>query len=657
MTIESRIADLTTATTELTNQVLSTKATAESLNTDTATLRDAAALSASSASASEVASASSQSAALLSEQASLASQQAAKTSETNAKQSEIAAASSASAALSSETAAKGSEIAASTSASEATLQAQASASSASDSLASENKAHLWATETVDVPVEVGEFSARHHAVKAGESAAAALASQTAAATSESNAATSEANAAQSASTASSSVSAHENSSNPHPQYTTESEAAAAAPVQSVQGETGDVDLSNYFEPRRSANMVWNPVSDSYARDRVNTGVTPIHEKMRRCVQRDDGTVAYYLDPNDSTLKADGSPANLDGTDGQVMVEIPKCYVRISKLFNGEVKREISEYPRSGFVLHPAFVKAGTGWQYDPEVQMWHCTKITEEREATYVGAYQASVYDTTASQYIDGLNLDNNDSRVDYTSDILASVSGRYPMVGVTRAQMRQLASNRGAGWHQWTFWQWNLIKLLFFVEYGGFDGQALLAAGNSSVSSGYPSSSINQSDSPHSAAGKSNIIGNGSGGVGSSTRDTAWMSYRGIENFWGNAWQFVDGFNVNDWIWYISNDPATFADDTTTGYNQLGEAAPSSNGYIRNVQHETLGDVPSDTSGNSTTAFADYYWQNPGWRMALVGGHAADGAIDGPSCVTVSVGSGSRYRSFAGRLAFSGKP
>mgnify|MGYP001156465237 CR=1 FL=1 len=457
--------------------------------------------------------------------------------------------------------------------------------------------------------------------------------------------------------ASGAVSAHENLINPHPQYTTESEAAAAAPVQSVQGETGDVDLSNYFEPRRSVNMVWNPVSDSYSRDLVTTGVTSIHEKMRRCVQRDDGTVAYYLDPNDSTLKADGSPANLDGPDGQIMVEIPKCYVRISKLFNGEVKREISEYPRSGFVLHPAFVKAGTGWQYDPEVQMWHCTNITEEREATYVGAYQASVYDTAASQYIDGLNLDNNDSRVDYTNDILASVSGRYPMVGVTRAEMRQLASNRGAGWHQWTFWQWNLIKLLFFVEYGGFNGQALLAAGNSSVSSGYPISSSNQSDSPHSAAGKSNIIGNGSGGVDSSNRDTAWMSYRGIENFWGNAWQFVDGFNVNDWIWYISNDPATFADDTTTGYNQLGEAAPSLNGYIRNVQHETLGDVPSDISGNSSTAFADYYFQSTGWRLATVGGDATSGVLAGPSCVRVTVGSGGRIRLFSGRLAFSGKP
>lgn len=552
--------------------------------------------------------------------------------------------------------AQASESAAATSASEAAGSATSASNSASAAATSESNAASSETAAAS-----SASSANTDAGIALTKASEASTSASNAATFASNAATSEANAAQSASTAetaaSDAVATHESKTDPHPQYTTETEAAAAAPVQSVQGETGNVDLSKYFEPRRSANMVWNPVSDSYSRDQITTGVTPIHEKMRRCVLRDDGTVAYYLDPHDSTLKADGSPANLVGTDGQVMVEVPKCWVRFSKLFNGDVKREISEYQRSGFVLHPAFVKAGTGWQYDPEVKMWHCTNITEERDVTHVGAYQASVYDTSATQYIDGLNLNNNDSRVDYANDILASVSGRYPMVGVTRAQMRQLASNRGAGWHQWTFWQWNLIKLLFFVEYGGFDGQALLAAGNNNVSSGYPGSSSNQSDSPHSVAGKSNIIGNGSGGVDSTSRDTAWMSYRGIENFWGNAWQFVDGFNVNDWIWYISNDPSTFADDTTTGYNQLGEAAPSSNGYVRNVQHETLGDVPSDSGGNSSTAFADHYWQNSGWRMALVGGDAAYGANGGPSCVYVGGGSGRLDRAFAGRLAFSGKP
>ena len=42
---------------------------------------------------------------------------------------------------------------------------------------------------------------------------------------------------------------------------------------------------------------------------------------------DDGTVNYYLDANDSTLKEDGTPADLSGAHGQVMVEIPRHWRR------------------------------------------------------------------------------------------------------------------------------------------------------------------------------------------------------------------------------------------------------------------------------------------------------------------------------------------
>ena len=39
----------------------------------------------------------------------------------------------------------------------------------------------------------------------------------------------------------------------------------------------------------------------------------------------NGKVNYYLDPNDWSKKADGTPSVLDGTDGDVMVHIPKFY--------------------------------------------------------------------------------------------------------------------------------------------------------------------------------------------------------------------------------------------------------------------------------------------------------------------------------------------
>ena len=58
---------------------------------------------------------------------------------------------------------------------------------------------------------------------------------------------------------------------------------------------------------------------------------PIQSKMRRCLLKDDGTVNYYLDANDSTKKEDGTDAILDGTDGMVMVEIPQHYRGFSQV--------------------------------------------------------------------------------------------------------------------------------------------------------------------------------------------------------------------------------------------------------------------------------------------------------------------------------------
>ena len=112
-------------------------------------------------------------------------------------------------------------------------------------------------------------------------------------------------------------------------------------------------------------VTWNESTDAYTRTGILAGMTTskslgndayfIQSQMRRCVMSDAGVVQYYLDPDDSTKKADGSSANLDGTDGSVMVEIPKFYVRYSYSSNVHTW-DISPYPLYGFVPHPAFFK-------------------------------------------------------------------------------------------------------------------------------------------------------------------------------------------------------------------------------------------------------------------------------------------------------------
>lgn len=81
---------------------------------------------------------------------------------------------------------------------------------------------------------------------------------------------------------------------------------------------------------------------------------PIQNKMRRCVTKDN-IVQYYLNENNSELKVDGTNANLDGTDGIVMVEIPEFFYKIEEeQINGvrTIRIKISEDAFPDFNFSP-----------------------------------------------------------------------------------------------------------------------------------------------------------------------------------------------------------------------------------------------------------------------------------------------------------------
>jgi hypothetical protein len=137
---------------------------------------------------------------------------------------------------------------------------------------------------------------------------------------------------------------------------------------------------------------WDESADTYVRTGSTAGqacgVTlgdaflPVHGRMRGCLVADDGTVNYYLCATDWTKKGDGITASdLTGTDGQVMVEIPKFWYRYG--YSGTTHTyEVSPVPLTGFKVHEAFLSD------------------TTEKDYLYVGAYEACLYDVSASKYV-----------------------------------------------------------------------------------------------------------------------------------------------------------------------------------------------------------------------------------------------------------------
>lgn len=365
------------------------------------------------------------------------------------------------------------------------------------------------------------------------------------------------------------------------------------------------------------------------------------EDMKRCVLNANGSVNYYLNPSDSTQKADGSAATIDGTNGNVMVEIPKFYFRHFLVGNVNTWK-IRTLPLTGYTLHPAFVKAGVEVDY------------------RYIGAYDACYLDATDSAYKSGLNLDDMTANLDLANDKLASVSGVYPLVGVTRAECRSLAANNGTGWHQLDFSLWSALQMLYLVEYGTFNSQAKLGAGNTNGS--YAGSSSNQNDSPHTIAGVSNTTfanasTDGTQPSAGAKPGTAYMSYRGIENWFGNCWSLADGINVNVSAAgnvYITNDYRNFADGTATGHTLVTSSFPTASGFIRNILNTGAYFLSSTNSGGSSTTFItdQHFASAAASRVVYVGG-AADGASAGAFCLFSFLDASYAFRSIGARLCF----
>ena len=348
---------------------------------------------------------------------------------------------------------------------------------------------------------------------------------------------------------------------------------------------------------------------------------PIQIGMKRCVMEDDGTVAYYLHPTDSTKKANGDAAVLDGTDGQVMVEIPEHWWK---------------YEKSGNVHY---------WWVSPSQKSgWN------KFDTAYIGAYEAQVYDHSVGSIIGG-----STSITVAAEDKLCSVAaGVTAHTNETRAEYRTLASQRGTGWHQMDNNIYAAVIRLMVIEYAAFNFQSKISDGltnaNSTDWSNY------NGYSPLHNAGLTNSLGNVTGEValeienyvgGSVTLITQVVSYRGIENPYGHLYKFLDGVNINNSTvngsrCYVCKTPAHYADDTDTNYALVGSLAEL-DGYGLTLIPIEDGFFPASVGASSTTGLCDYYYTefdtvpDGGWRVVLVGGSADSGARAGVFFVSSS--------------------
>jgi hypothetical protein len=325
-------------------------------------------------------------------------------------------------------------------------------------------------------------------------------------------------------------------------------------------------------------------------------------------------------------------AVLDGSEGQVMTRIPRYWFR-HQFVNDKHEWEVSATPRSGLIPHPAFVR--------PNGSL---------RKAIYVASFEGAVDET---------GFDNNVlTQYNLGTAKLQSVAGLRPVVNGQRSEFRTVSRNRGTGWNQLDWMSNWAVQLLMLVEMESMDSQTALGNGLTNwTSTQRDNFVVNTANRAVIQTGWSLRAGNsavnvnpGAGIVG------GYLSYRGIENQYGQIWKFVDGVNYNDGRVYLSNDPAGFADDIASGggFFDTGLNQPTANGYIRSIHDSPYGFiVKSSTGGSATTYIPDQYFYNSGWRVARSGGGVDGGDTAGFAALGADFGSSARVTIVGGRVCF----
>lgn len=379
---------------------------------------------------------------------------------------------------------------------------------------------------------------------------------------------------------------------------------------------------------------------------------------KRCNVADDGSiVAWY---GDADYKEDGSM-------GQVMVYQPKfyylvCPVEYDPIDTGigyhlrKANYYVSEKPRAGFRLHPAFYDASGN-----------------EIDYFLTSAYEGSIYDASASAY-----LLNDEQVMNTGEDKFSSIAGARPASGssqnLTRPNIEAMAQNRGTNWHGDLIKQVSAEQMLMIIEMGMMNLQTAIAQGVVSL----PWTTGSDTTSSYAAAtGSTASLGNGTGRAEKTTTYEGGVAkeytvdgktsvcWRGKENFWGNIWKFVYGIN----IWgngkmgggqpYICSD-FSFAESKNSGnYEPAGFTVTNTNGYISAMGYSTVCDwlfIASECLGNSSLPVGDYTYITVnlnGYRIARLGGFWSSGGSAGGFCWSLNYGVGYRVRSVGGRLVY----
>ena len=199
--------------------------------------------------------------------------------------------------------------------------------------------------------------------------------------------------------------------------------------------------------------------------------------------------------------------------------------------------------------------------------------------------------------------------------------SGRSVLTDKTRGTLRNYTRDMASGFQLYDFAAWRAVGLLYRVEYADWGSQEKIGPGI-----------VNDTAAHKTGETDAMVYHTGRAHSG----DNAAVQYRGIENPWGNVFEFIDGINFNNYASYICTDPTKYADDTITNYTITGVSL-GSNGWTKGLGLSTnfpWAYLPNESGGSGSTFIPDRVSHiSQGWQILTVSGDYSDSSYSGLFC------------------------
>ena len=296
----------------------------------------------------------------------------------------------------------------------------------------------------------------------------------------------------------------------------------------------------------------------------------------------NGLEVGKLNPNNFAQFEDGTTADItSGNAGDVMIAFPRRGLTIST---------------SGSTLTISMTDDPDNVDFEYNAH----TRGSTAKDVFYLGAYKGYV-----------------------ASSKLRSLSGKTPTASQTIGTFRTQAQANGSGYEQSGFYQLIFRQCMYLLKYKNLNSQV-------AVGYGY----VLSSHSTAIATGGTEAWGMDCELIKATnpsymTDQNHHVKCFGLEDFWGNIWEWIDGCVTNSTRNILTGNDNF--NDSGSGYTDNGQGATANIGnYMSKPQGTTkTGFLAKEVNGSESTYFCDYAYLFASC-VALFGGGWIDAAVAG---------------------------